>query len=68
VRAVLPRSRFPELVDLMESALRDFSEGRVVQPVRAALPIGPPGQYLGVMPAALPGASDGRGWHCRIAG
>jgi len=57
VRAVLPRSRFPELVDLMESALRDFSEGRVVQPVRAAVPVGPPGQYLGVMPAALPGAS-----------
>jgi len=57
VRAVLPSSRFPELVDLMESALRDFSEGRVVQPVRAALPIGPPGQYLGVMPAALPGSS-----------
>jgi ornithine cyclodeaminase len=57
VRAVLPSSRFPELVDLMEAALRDFSEGRVVQPVRAALPVGPPGQYLGVMPAALPGAS-----------
>ena len=30
VRAVLPSSRFPELVDLMQSALRDFSEGRVV--------------------------------------
>lgn len=57
VRAVLPSSRFLELVELMESALRDFSEGRVVQPVRAALPIGPPGQYLGVMPAAVPGAS-----------
>ena len=56
VRAVLPSSRFPELVDLMEGALRDFSEGRVVQPVRSAVPVGPPGQYLGVMPAALPGA------------
>ena len=57
VRAVLPSSRFPELVDLMESALRDFSEGRVVQPVRSAIPIGPPGQYLGVMPAGIPASA-----------
>lgn len=57
VRAALPAPQFPELVDLMEAALRDFSGGRVVQPVRSALPIGPPGQYLGVMPAAIPGSA-----------
>ncbi len=53
VRAVLPASEYPALVDLMESTLRDFSAGRVTQPVRSAVPVGPPGQYLGVMPALL---------------
>ncbi len=60
VRAVLPPSGYPALVDLMESTLRDFSAGRVVQPVRTAVPVGPPGQYLGVMPA-LVGAGGGLG-------
>ncbi len=54
VRAVLPPSEFPALVDLMASTLADFSAGRVTQPVRTAVPVGPPGQYLGVMPALVP--------------
>jgi alanine dehydrogenase len=53
VRAVLPASEYPALVDLMEATLRDFSAGHVTQPVRTAVPVGPPGQYLGVMPALL---------------
>jgi ornithine cyclodeaminase len=54
VRLLLPPSEFPALVDLMARTLVEFSAGRVTQPVRTAVPIGPPGQYLGVMPALLP--------------
>jgi alanine dehydrogenase len=57
VRAVLPASEYPALVELMESTLRDFSAGRATQPVRTAVPVGPPGQYLGVMPALLSGGA-----------
>jgi ornithine cyclodeaminase len=57
VRRVLPRTEFAALVDLMESTLVEFSAGRVTQPVRTALPIGPPGQYLGLMPALVPASS-----------
>lgn len=57
VRRALPASEFPALVDLMEHALVDFSAGRSVQPVRTAVPVGPPGQYLGLMPALLAGAA-----------
>ena len=39
----------------MAQTLADFSAGRATQPVRTALPVGPPGQYLGLMPALLPG-------------
>jgi alanine dehydrogenase len=56
VRALLPPSEFPALVDLMEATLRDLSAGAAAQPVRTAVPVGPPGQYLGVMPALLGGA------------
>jgi ornithine cyclodeaminase len=55
VRRVLPSSEFPALVDLMERTLCGLSAGRATQPVRTALPVGPPGQYLGLMPALLPG-------------
>jgi alanine dehydrogenase len=55
VREVLPPSEFPALVDLMAHTLAGFSAGRATQPVRTALPVGPPGQYLGLMPALLPG-------------
>jgi ornithine cyclodeaminase len=57
VRRMLPASEFPALVALMESTLVDFSAGRVTQPVRSAVPVGPPGQYLGVMPALLANGS-----------
>jgi alanine dehydrogenase len=57
VRAMLPASEHPALVDLMEATLRDFSAGRATQPVRTAVPVGPPGQYLGVMPAMLADAA-----------
>jgi ornithine cyclodeaminase len=56
VRRVLPSSEFPALVDLMQHTLEGFSVGRATQPVRTALPVGPPGQYLGLMPALLPGS------------
>jgi ornithine cyclodeaminase/alanine dehydrogenase-like protein (mu-crystallin family) len=56
VRQVLPASEFPALVNLMADTLVDFSADRATQPVRTALPVGPPGQYLGIMPALLPEA------------
>jgi ornithine cyclodeaminase/alanine dehydrogenase-like protein (mu-crystallin family) len=54
VRQLLPASEFPALVDLMADTLAEFSANRVTQPVRTAVPVGPPGQYLGVMPALIP--------------
>jgi ornithine cyclodeaminase len=57
VRAALPATESATLVDLMEATLRDFSAGRVTQPVRSAVPVGPPGQYLGVMPGLLAGGA-----------
>jgi thiomorpholine-carboxylate dehydrogenase len=44
------------LIDAMESALREFSLGRVIQPVRSMLVIEEGQRYLGVMPAAAQGA------------
>jgi ornithine cyclodeaminase len=54
VRRLLPASEFATLVDLMAATLADFSAGRVTQPVRTSVPVGPPGQYLGLMPALIP--------------
>ena len=50
VRAVLP---MPDLITAMEGALAQFSAGRVVQPVRTVIEVGPDRNYFGVMPAAL---------------
>jgi len=50
VRAVLPMG---DLIGAMEGALRQFSAGRVAQPVRTVLEVGPDRAYFGVMPAAL---------------
>lgn len=50
VRAVLP---MPDLIAAMERALAQFSAGRVIQPVRTVLEVGPDRNYFGVMPAAL---------------
>src|SRR5688572_21322889 len=50
VRAVLPMA---DLIDAMAQALAQYSAGRVVQPVRTVLQVGPERAYFGVMPAAL---------------
>ena len=49
VRAAL---EWDPLIDAMEAALRDFSSGKVLQPVRSVLTIEEGRRYLGVMPAA----------------
>ncbi|OXB58797.1 hypothetical protein ASZ78_015995 [Callipepla squamata] len=49
VERLLPRASV--LLPGLEAALRDFSAGGVVQPLRAVLPVRPHGGYLGVMPA-----------------
>ena len=48
VRALLP---LEQVIPLMEDALRAFSTGAVLQPVRQALQIAPFDGYLGLMPA-----------------
>ncbi|MGH2425986.1 MAG: ornithine cyclodeaminase family protein [bacterium] len=50
VRALLSME---DLIRLMEDALRAFSTGGVLQPVRVALPVEPHAGYLGVMPAFM---------------
>ncbi|HWT29611.1 MAG TPA: ornithine cyclodeaminase family protein [Propylenella sp.] len=49
VRAVL---RMEDLIPAMETALVEFSAGRVAQPVRQMLSVEPHGGYFGAMPAA----------------
>ena len=49
VRAVL---RMDDLIPAMETALIEFSAGRVAQPVRQMLSVEPHGGYFGAMPAA----------------
>ena len=51
VRAVLP---MPDLIETMETALKTFSGGQAVQPVRTVLQIGPAKGFFGVMPAFQP--------------
>ncbi len=48
VKAVL---EWNPLIDAMEAALRDFSSGEVLQPLRSMLTIEEGQRYLGVMPA-----------------
>src|SRR5260370_7880916 len=43
--------RWPELIPAMEQALAEFSQGRVLQPVRQMLTIEEEKRYLGIMPA-----------------
>ena len=50
VEQVLP---MPDLIEAMGRALSEFSAGRVAQPVRSVLEVGPEKAYFGVMPAAL---------------
>jgi thiomorpholine-carboxylate dehydrogenase len=47
VRRVL---RYEDLIDAMERVLADFSAGKVVQPVRAILPVAEHHGFFGVMP------------------
>ena len=53
VRAVLT---WDLLIPAMESALSDFSAGRVIQPVRSMITVEEGRRYLGVMPAAAENA------------
>jgi len=54
VAALLPMNA---AIEIMEQALRAFSTGRVLQPVRLALSIEPHAGYLGLMPAHLRGGN-----------
>ena len=53
VRAVL---QWDPLIDAMETALREFSSGKVLQPVRTMLTLEEGRRYLGLMPAVAEGA------------
>lgn len=50
VRALLSME---QVIALMEEALRAFSTGGVIQPVRQAVPVQPHAGYVGLMPAYL---------------
>src|SRR5437763_2712889 len=52
--AVRKLLRMADLIPAMEKALRDFSAGKVIQPVRQVIPIDPPGGFYGIMPALTP--------------
>jgi alanine dehydrogenase len=51
VQSVLP---MPDLIEAMQSALSELSAGRVQQPLRTVLEIGPQHAFFGVMPAFIP--------------
>ena len=51
VRAVLPMR---DLIDAMQAALAEFSDGRVQQPLRTVLEVGDSKAFFGVMPAFIP--------------
>jgi alanine dehydrogenase len=50
VRDLLPAA---ELIEVMDRAIAAFSGGRVTQPVRSTVQVGPSRNFLGVMPAYL---------------
>lgn len=54
--AVEQRLRYEELIPAVAQALAALSAGRVVQPVRAVLPVAPHQGFFGVMPAYADGA------------
>lgn len=47
---------YADLIPLMRETLIEFSDGRVLQPVRQMLPVEEQQRYLGVMPAVTPSA------------
>ena len=55
-RRVREALRWEPLIAAMETALADFSAGKVIQPVRNMLVIEEGKRYLGVMPAVAPDA------------
>ena len=48
--------RLEELIPVVRRALQDLSAGRVVQPVRAVIPVAEHAGFLGIMPAYTPTA------------
>jgi ornithine cyclodeaminase/alanine dehydrogenase-like protein (mu-crystallin family) len=46
--------RMEDLISTMEKALKDFSDGKVTQPVRSVITVDPPGGFYGMMPALTP--------------
>src|SRR5437899_11396649 len=46
--------RMANLIPAMETALIDFSKGKVTQPVRSVINVDSPGGFLGLMPALTP--------------
>ena len=44
-----------DLIPAMKKALIDFSDGKVIQPVRSIIKIDPPGGFFGMMPALAEG-------------
>ena len=44
-----------DLIHAMSGALSGFSAGRVSQPVRTVLEVGPERAYFGIMPAVIEG-------------
>ncbi len=46
--------RMEELIPAMETALIDFSAGKVTQPVRSVITVDPTGGFFGMMPALTP--------------
>ena len=46
--------RMADLIPTMERALKDFSAGKVMQPVRQVISVDPPGGFYGIMPALTP--------------
>ena len=51
---VRARLRMPDLIDAMERALVEFSNGRVQQPVRTVLEFGAEPSFFGLMPSYVP--------------
>jgi ornithine cyclodeaminase len=58
VRAVLPMG---DLIDVMASALGQFSAGGVTQPVRSVISVGSQQAFFGTMPAYMAGAGTAAG-------
>ena len=54
IRSVLT---MPDLIEAMQAALIEYSEGRTQQPLRTVLEVGAQKAFFGLMPAFVPGSS-----------